>query len=92
MKKVVTYQLNSEITSYTGIIATAANNGVLQLRTYDNVTILLPLANYLQVDVIDLTDEEIINGEDEDFAAWFLEKKEAFEREQEVAAAADAAS
>ena len=76
----------------TGVVSFQAGNEACDIGFYNNRALLVPFANVERIERRALTDEDILNGEDKEFAAWYKERIEEAERklkEEEEAAKAE---
>lgn len=72
---------------YRGVVGFQAGNCAIDLQFYNNSALMIPFDQFETVFRRGLTDDEILNGEDKEFAAWYSGKKAEYE-EQEAAKAA----
>jgi hypothetical protein len=77
---------------YTGVIGVQLSERLMDLSLYNDTSILIPIDPH-RIEYIErkkLTDEEILNGADKEFAAWYadmvekVKAKEAAQQAEEV--------
>ena len=76
--KIINYSGDEEV--LTGVITFQAGNEACDLGFYNNRAVLIPFHAVDRIERRALTDEEILNGEDKEFAAWYKERLEEAER------------
>ena len=67
------------IKTYTGVVGFRVNERHMDLTFYNNRQLLVPIG-HAKIERLLLSDEEILNGEDKEFAAWYqaqVDKQEA---------------
>lgn len=65
--------------TYTGVVGFRVNDRHMDLTFFNNRQLLVPI-HEAKIERLLLTDEEILNGEDKEFAAWYkaqVDKQEA---------------
>ena len=72
-----------------------AGHGVVQIREHDGRTHMFNIPDFARIEAIPLTEEEILNSENKDFANWYkgeMEKAEARQAEANTKEGGEAAT
>jgi len=78
----VKFPNKKRVSVFTGVVGFQAGTGAIDITFYDNTALLIQLVPGAEVFRSQQTDEEILNGDNKEYAAWFKAKKEAFEAKQ----------
>lgn len=65
--------------TYTGVVGFRVNDRHMDLTFFNNRQLLVPI-HEAKIERLLLTDEEILNGEDKEFAAWYQAQVAAAEK------------
>lgn len=92
MQKVTVKYTSGKERTYSGVIGFQAGNEAFDIQFYDQTAMLVPFSRIDYVKRKALSDEDILNGTNKKFAAWYKEQMEAAQKrmdaEKEMAEAA----
>lgn len=69
--------------SYSGVIGFQAGNSAIDISFYTNEALMIPLEYIQSVKRKGLTDEEVLSGDDKEFAAWYQKQLDAYNKKQQ---------
>ena len=92
MIKITITDVEDNVTTYTGVIACSVGHSAIQMLFYGDVPPkkYIPISRIKEIDEVPVTDKEILEGDDKEFAAWYQAQIDAYkQRQAEAEAQAD---